>query len=209
MKNTTFNRPRFTCRLVRGCLSVLGDTTAGTPRGPGAAHVATCADCQEFFSAGNELELALKRDAAREWRDAPTGLEQQILRAVDRAAPAPAARGSRTGWLSLAGATACAVVAALVYQQQTQPIALPATAPARATAVASTADPAMVTVARQIVAAVPTDLFVQMQPQAEALLRQDPLQNEVDAVKSDARTAVRFLARNFLPAPADEPSRGE
>jgi hypothetical protein len=99
------------------------------------------------------------------------------------------------------------VIAVLVYQQQTPPAARPEAAPVLATA--GTAEPAMLAVARQIVAAVPTDLFVELQPRAQAILRQDPLQSEVDAMKSDARTAVRFLARNFLPTPADEPARGE
>ncbi|HVU36270.1 MAG TPA: hypothetical protein VHE61_22730 [Opitutaceae bacterium] len=35
------------------------------------------------------------------------------------------------------------------------------------------------------------------------LLRQDPLQTEADHVYADARSAVQFLALNFLPTPPD------
>ena len=209
MKKSTVEQPRFTCRVVRGWMAIFGDDAGGIPRGPGSGHVGSCPDCQAFFGACDQLELALKRDAARGWRDAPAGLEQEIIRAVNRSVPAPARRETRGAWLSFAGAAACAVVAALVYQQRPVPAAPPARPPAQAVASATETEPAMLTVARQIIAAVPTDLFVQMKPQAQALLQQDPYSDEVEAVKSDARTVVRFLARNFLPTPSDEPTRSE
>lgn len=209
MNNPTLDRPRFTCRLVRGCLAVFGDTSAGTPRGPGAAHVATCADCQQFFSAGDELERALRGAAAAEWSEAPAGLETAILRAVRQSAAPPRPRAHNGLWLSFAGAATAAALALLVYQRP--PPGAPALppAPVAPTVTTGTGDPAVFEAARQLLAAVPTDLLDEMRPRAEALLTQDPLQNEVDAMKADARTAVRFLARNFLPTPADEPSRGE
>ena len=112
MKNSPTDQPRFICRVVRGCLALLGDTSGPEPRGPGAAHVAGCEDCRQFFGACDELAVALKRDAVRERRDAPAGLEQDIMRAVRRAAaeaaPVSAPRGARLTWLSLAGAGACA-----------------------------------------------------------------------------------------------------
>ncbi|HZP59274.1 MAG TPA: hypothetical protein VFB27_03040 [Opitutaceae bacterium] len=41
-----------------------------------------------------------------------------------------------------------------------------------------------------------------LKPSVDALMRQDPLRTEVDSVYADARSAVHFLALNFLPAPA-------
>jgi hypothetical protein len=195
MKNSPTDQPRFVCRLVRGSVSIFGDTSTGEPRGPGASHVAACEDCQQFFGACDELAVALKRDAAREWRDAPAGLEQSILRAVNTAAreAAPKPRRSSGAWMSFAAVGACAVAVTLVYQFRS-----PADTDLDALATAG-----------QIVAAVPGDLFEQIRPQAEALLQQDPLQTEVDAVVSDARKAVSFLERNFLPAPANRPASGE
>ncbi len=203
MKNSPLDRPRFTCRVVRGCLSIFGDTSTGEPRGPGAAHVAACADCQQFFGACNELDVALRRDAAREWREAPANLEQNIIRAVNQSKPEPATHGARGAWMSFAAVAACAVAVTLVYQYRTPTSSTPLAPDG------TTVDPAMVAAAQQLIAAVPTDLFSQMQPRAEAILQQDPLQKEVEAMKSDARTAARFLARNFLPTSADEIKGGE
>lgn len=209
MKNSPSDQPRFTCRVVRGALSIFGDTTGREPRGPGAAHVAACEDCQQFFGACDDLTLALKRDAAREWRNAPTDLEQKIMRAVHQAArdatPAPSA--SRGAWFSLAGVAACAVFAVLVYEYRTQPAAALPAGPGNVAA--NPVDPALVTTAQAIAAEVPGNLFAEMQPQATALLQEDPLQNEVDAITADARKAVGFLARNFLPTPAERPASGE
>ena len=81
--------------------------------------------------------------------------------------------------------------------------------PIAPTVTASASDPTVFDAARQLIAAVPTDLLDEMRPRAEALFAQDPLQNEVEAMKSDARSAVHFLALNFLPAPASDTSSGE
>lgn len=206
MKTLPHAQTRFTCRVARGALAIFGDTTGGAPRGPGAAHVAACADCQRFFAAGDELDRALRRDATGEWHEAPAGLEAAILRSVRQSAPRPAARATHGLWYPLAGAAAAVVLATLVYRPP-PPAASPA--PVAPTVTAGTNDPAVFEAARQLIAAVPTDLLDEMRPRAQALLAQDPLQQEVDAVKSDARAVVRFLALNFLPTPPAEPAQGE
>jgi hypothetical protein len=202
MKATTHEQPRFTCRVVRGLLAVFGDTTAGEPRGPGAAHVAACADCQAFFSACDELDVALKHDAARAWHEAPANLEQNILRAINLSKDAPTERRTPAPWLSLGSAATCAIVAVLVSQSWT-PSTLPSRDATPTVAAATPNDPSVIALAQDLMAAVPTDLFDEMQPKAQALLQRDPYEDEVEAVKSDALTAVRFLAANFLPMAAD------
>jgi hypothetical protein len=181
----------------------------------GAGHVATCEECQAFFSTCDELDLALTRDAAREWQEAPTNLEQNILRVVrlqdDRRREPTAARASRLlGW-TLTGAVACLALAIVARQDRFVPVRGPADPVAHVAAppAAVSSDPAVLEAARQFIAAVPTDLFDEMRPRAQAVLQQDPLQNEVAALKSDARLAVRFLALNFLPASIEEATRGE
>jgi predicted anti-sigma-YlaC factor YlaD len=205
MKTNPSDRPRFNCRLARIALSIFGDASAREPRGWGAGHLASCADCQRYFHAAGDLEFALRRDAAPRWQEAPAGLEQEIIRAVRQAAPEKSVRTPRRAWLSLAGAMACVAVAVLVYQRTPPPAISPPVAPGAATPV----DSATLAAARQLIAAVPGDIFAQMQPEAQAILQADPLQGEVEAMKSDARAAVRFLARNFLPNAAEEPSTGE
>jgi hypothetical protein len=171
--------------------------------------VAGCEDCQQFFGACDALTAALKRDAVRQWRDAPPGLEQTIIRAVNLSTRESAhlPRGSGA-WMSFAVVAACALGVMLVYQSRA-PAGSAVPASAANVATANAVDPATLAAANEIIASVPSDLLAEMQPKAEALLQQDPLQNEVDAIASDARTAVSFLARNFLPRAVDRPASGE
>jgi hypothetical protein len=215
MKTTTHESPRFTCRAARGLLATFGRTDAGIPRGPGSAHVATCEDCQAFFATCDELDLALTRSAAREWSEPPANLEQNILRAVRLDAAEASRLDSEPGksaaprlapW-TLTGAVACAAFALVALQDRFVPVRPIETAPvARATVqpvadAATSNDPAVLAKARELIASVP--ILSEIRPRTEALLQQDPLQNEVDALKSDARHAVRFLAMNFLPTSAE------
>jgi hypothetical protein len=49
-------------------------------------------------------------------------------------------------------------------------------------------------------------LWSEIKPAAGALLAADPLQQEADAVVADARSALGFLALNFLPAGVTVPA---
>lgn len=189
MKNNPTQAPRLTCRLARGAIAIFGDTAAGEPRGPGAAHAATCADCREYFAACDFLESSLRREATRDWHEAPAGLEQNILRAARQATPAP--RRARPVWLVLASVTACALAAAVFFREQLVTNLPPAIVDSKPVEVASAVS------AQQI--------WNNLKPSANAVLAADPLQKEADAIAADARTAMDFLALNFLPA---APARG-
>ncbi len=216
MKTPTHESPRLTCRVARTALAILGDTTGATPRGPGASHVAACADCQAFFSAADELGLALTRAAAHAWHEAPANLEQDILRAVRQDVAETSRLSSDSGksaaprvavW-SLTAAVACATLAVVALQDRfvsarSTTVTATATTPTTAPAVAADNNPSVFDLASRLVAAVPTDLFDEVSPKALAVWRQDTLQDEFEAVKADARTAVRILAMNFLPTAAD------
>jgi hypothetical protein len=186
MKNPPSDSPRFTCRVARGSLAMFGDTTrGGASRGPGSAHAAACADCQIYFAACDELDAALTRGAAHAWQEAPSRLEQDIMRAVRQSAPAP--RTSRRAWFALAATGAAAVLAIVIFQRQLSVVRPPA-------AVA----PVAITDSRVS----PQQLWSSLQPSANAVIDGDPLNQEVAAVAADARAAVQFLALNFLPTPA-------
>lgn len=189
MKNSTEIQPRFMCRVARGSLSIFGDTTGPEPRGPGAGHVAGCEDCQSFFAVEDDFTRVLKRDAAGIARQTPAGMEERLLRAIAESAEGSAPmgaesrrrRGARWGAMAgLAGAMACAVAVFAYYQSKT---------PRGGTA---TPDGG-VSVAGQD--------WTTLQPSAEALLTGEVLQNEADAMLSDAQSAMRFLERNFLLTP--------
>ena len=184
MKTHAMPRSRLICRLVRGWTSLFGEATAGEFRGLGARHVATCDDCRCFFAAGDELESALKRDAARQTAVPPAGIEQRIMGAVNVSALRPRSRPTRYLPLTLACAAAGIALTVMVFQWQPQ-------------------RPREVAAAHPAVA--PDQVWTSLKPSAEALLSGDPLQQEVDAVVTDAQSALRFLERNFSPS---QDSRG-
>ena len=180
MKTHNINRPRFTCRVARGWITLFGDVTTGKPRGFGTGHVANCNECRSFLGAGDQLELALKRDAAREVQVVPSGLDQRIIFALNLSGSKRHSRRTRYLPLALTGVVACLALTILIFQKQTPSVHE-----------ATTTNPVLAT----------EDLWTSLKPSADALLSSDPLQQEVDAVVSDARSAFHFLKRNFLPSP--------
>lgn len=184
------NTQRWTCRIVRAGRSLAGDRPMN--RGFGSGHIAACADCQRYFAASNQLTSTLRRDANAARRAVPVGLDRRVLQAIATQSRPPA-RERHLGRLAfaLAGVTA-AVVLALVPLR-----------PGKSRTDGNLAvDPSVV--APQLnaaLAALPT-LNVSM----AAVMQKEPLQQEVDSVYADARSAVRFLALNFLPDGAPQPA---
>jgi len=196
MKHSTSNSMRWSCRLVRGWRAFFG---ASHQSGFGSSHIASCPACQGFFAANDSLESALRRDAARGIQPAPAGIEERIMqeivrsprRRVTRLRPGPAA-------LAIAGAAAAILAIAFWYFEPVHP---PGSNP-----VAGNRPPvvAMPATAEESAANQP---WAALTPSVAALLKQDPLQTEVDSVYADARSAVHFLALNFLPSAPVEPDR--
>jgi hypothetical protein len=184
---TSDDPPRFVCRVTRGWISTFASAGAAERSG----HVARCEDCQAFFAADNELEGMLRREAVSERAQPSPMLEQKILHAVRRST-APAPRRSPAPWLSFAGAAA-AVALGLVVVRNSGSVS-----PGDKSFVAPTAKE----LADYLGGVIPNNLMAEMRPQAEAILNQNPLQNELDAVTANARTAVQFLAKNFLTSDA-------
>jgi len=126
-------------------------------------------------------EEKLRSEAARLNRDAPEGLDQRIIHAVARSARPPAPPRF-AGPAAILFAAACAAVVFYSYQEAAKPVHAPAAPIALA------------------VPAVPVQPEEAAVPITTELLQEDPLQDEADSVYSDARSAVSFLAANFLPA---------
>jgi hypothetical protein len=196
-------KTRLACHLVR--------TWSALKDAPPAAHLATCADCRTHFAATATLETALRsRVPARS--AAPANLESNILRAVRaaEAAPAPAAsRSRRSPWpaIGLAGATAAAAAFAFLKLPQK---AEPELAPESSAVVAANAADA--TALLSSVGQFSERLADKVIPNAGAVIASNPLQDEFSAVYADARSALDFLALNFLPrttaSSASIPPRG-
>jgi hypothetical protein len=129
-------------------------------------------------------EESLRDAAVRLKNEAPEGLEQRISRAVaDAARPEQPPALFRPAVIVFAVA-ACAAVAFYVSHRP---------APGAAPEIAL-ANPAA-----------PTQADEALAPDATDLMQQDPLQDEADSVYSDARSAVSFLADNFLPSTPQTP----
>jgi hypothetical protein len=183
MNSTPFSRPRLVCRIVRSSRALLERA--------GSRHLAGCAECQAFFRTSEQLELQLRRDAPvlRQTLPVPSStLERDILRAVrESAAPAEPVRRGNLAWVG--GAAATAAIAAFVWVQR--PIA------PQPSVAATPADAAAIVNAVQDLSARFTRNVI---PSAGAMVANNPLQQELGSVYSDARSALDFLALNFLPS---------
>lgn len=185
MKTSVAKEPRLMCRLVQGWVSVFGDGAAVPQRGVGARHVAACECCRQYFNECTVLESSLRRGAKDENETVDPDLERRIVAAVHGSARRPQRRRSPLAAISLAGAAACAALAVVLASRTPVPQDESSMAPRRvATARNSTAG----------------NLWGELRPTADAILDAQPLQREADAVYSDARSAIGFLALNFLPS---------
>jgi hypothetical protein len=183
--------PPLSCRLVRGWIALFGNETSAQRN----SHVCRCPGCQAYFAAADDFDRMLRRDAAAARAEPPSSLEANILRAVRQSTP-PRRHYSLLPILSLSGVAAA--IAAGVVMLESSPAPPSATVIGDDTAAVDSSPAA----ARPAVVTDMPDLLAQLRPQAEAVMRQQPLQNELDAVVSSARGAVRFLAKNFMPADA-------
>lgn len=192
MSSPTSHRPTLACRLTRLRASLADQPPSGVRR-----HCATCADCRQYFDTVTALETRLRRSAAPARATAPATLEARILNAVDRSQREERRPSSRGAW-GLAAVAAAALAAVIAFRIHPAP---PVDASPE---VASIED--VMTVASEL----PKQWLATLRPGAVKLLEANPLQTEIASVGSDARSALSFLALNFLPtneeaAPLTEP----
>lgn len=184
------NPSRFSCRMVRLWSVVTHDGN------PSREHLATCAACQQYFNAAAALESQLRRSAPQSFAFVPSGLENEIMRAVRNAQPSSRPeRRPLLGYAILGGVAAIAAV--VVVQLRPAPHVNPGTSVAAATdyraEAAQLAD---------AVRSLPAELD-QLKEPAAALTQNNGLQREVQNVYSDAQSALAFLKLNFLPGTAE------
>jgi hypothetical protein len=190
MKNPPLSRPRFHCRLVRLWCP---DT------GPRPRHVESCADCREYFRASEALDSALRRDAVRSAPEFPAGLERSIMQAVRASGRTPEPSRFSTALFAGGGFIAAAAVAlAVVFFHQAPGVKSTAVVAKDAAAV-----PGIVAAAESLA----DRWWNEVVPPARTLVMGNPLQQELNSVYSDARSALDFLALNFLPSTRDTAAR--
>jgi len=140
------------------------------------------------------IESQLRRDARQMAAPAPLGMEGRIAHAVARAGRGTTPdRRPIFGWVLGLGATAGAVAAiVLTLHVDWKPSGGPAS-------VLGTEDRATSASLAEAVQTMPAQIWESVQPKAQAALQNDPLQKEATALYADARSALGFLAYNFLP----------
>lgn len=127
----------------------------------------------------------------------PAGLEQRITDAVRRAQVPARAPQRRALPLWVAGlGTAAAALALFIVLHRNSP-----RAPASAKV-----EPAEIAAVFTAVTALPQRLSAAFAPSPTPSAEVDPLRRELDNVKADARSALNFLAENFLPAERPDPT---
>jgi hypothetical protein len=186
--NTTPFRPSLSCRVVRFSRALAS--------GAGSQHVARCAACQAYYQAAERLEGALRREAFASRpaiSSAPDALERSILRAVRESTVAPAPRRSWQGAWAVGAAAAVAVVAAVWMQRPAAPADsfadIPPPSPAEAAAFLNAVENLSARLTQRVI------------PSAGAMVANNPMRQELGSVYADARSALDFLALNFLPTP--------
>lgn len=169
--------PGLICRVERLRNSIFEN-------GKISSHVERCEACQRFLQKNSALQHALTGAARTGQTTASPFLEQKILRSLT---PPASAQTRPTLWtpalLSGALATALAVVALIQQSPQQAPSGSVLTK----------------TLQLQEEPALKLALWEILSPKTEELLSAAPLQNEAEAVYSEALSAVHFLAMNFLP----------
>lgn len=185
MNNPTSSPSPLSCRLARTWNAVTG-------RRPG--HAASCPHCQAYFAAAEGLECELRREAARTGTQAPAELERGISRAVAAAsAEAPVAASAAAFFsgprMALAGA---ALAVALVA------VALVRIGGPRAERDSGTDDAAELVAAA---ASFSDQWWNSLLPSATDAVQNNDLHQEMSSVVTGARSAIDFLALNFLPTP--------
>ncbi len=173
--------PRLRCRCVRAWCA-LGGSAAG--------HLAQCAECRTYFAAGETLDAALRRDAAINREPADPERVRDILQAV-RTSVAPTEARERRSWSALWPIATAAAAAAVVvgFSLRGRGEVMP---PGNSTTEAR--------VLADQVKSFSSNLVESVLPSAGEMVANNPMQDELDAIYTDAKSAWGFLALNFVPS---------
>jgi hypothetical protein len=188
MNNST-GKTRFICRVVRfqTALSNHASKTTG--------HAANCPECQAYFRINETLVTSLRRATVQVTQRPSDDLAAKIALAVRQSAPGPR-RSRRPVALSLfAGATAALAMAFFVVRENL-PIRPTAPKNQAATEISSSEMAGLVSDVDQL----RIRFMNSVEPAATKLAAQNPLTQELKSVQADARSALGFLALNFIPS---------
>ncbi|MFT3867981.1 MAG: hypothetical protein QM715_05735 [Nibricoccus sp.] len=179
---------RLACRIIR-----IRDAMTGSRAG----HVAHCADCQAYYRTAESLSDQLRATAPRPSQPVPDELAARIARAVRQSTPTARAPRRTRAFETFAILGAAAAVFAFAFYLVRQNVIAPRAHKTESIASTNAAD---FTALVAGVDSLRSRLLDSVEPAAETLAEQNPLSREIASVQADARSALGFLALNFLPA---------
>lgn len=185
MNTTPTEPPRLLCRFVRGWAALTTPDSAAA-----LGHRAKCPACRAYFESHAAFETRLRQDARAQPPAVPDGLEQRIADAVRRSQAAARTPPRRAFPLWAVGLTTTAALVAVVVTLNRSP---------RPEKTSAEVDPAEIAAVFKAVTALPAQLDRLLPAPGSRTAADDPLRHELDNVKADARSALDFLAANFLP----------
>ena len=186
-----FPRASLSCRVVRAWSAL--SSAAST-----SSHAKSCPACAEYFHAADALDAQLRHDARHATPPIPRGLEQRVVRAIEaaQAGREPQAHAP-SAWRPagfVAGALACAAAVFFVGRTiRNERIDSPR--------------PEDLVMMLTTVESVSGKLWDEVLPSATTAVNENPLRQELNSVVTGARSALDFLALNFLPTSATESAK--
>jgi hypothetical protein len=193
------DRPRLVCRVIRSWCAV-------SERRP--AHARSCPSCQAYFQAADNLESTLRKATSHthsEVLPSSPDFEHAILRAVRTSTSVPERsrrRAPSRTWV-MGGLSAVTAMVAIALSVNVAP---PASPPTRVVSTSSAEEAALIL---NTVESLSTELVGSVIPSAGQFVAENPLQQEIGYVYSDVRSALDFLALNFLPTTGAKPAAPE
>jgi len=181
---------RFSCRVARGWVMLFGSSQRLGRLRWASRHVEQCESCQKFYASGKKLDALLKADA-RAFPAARVDLAEEIIRSLRSSPPrARVEKRPRFAWFVSIGAVGIAAALTLVIAGQKKPLVKPELA---------SATPEDVHQSLLAAQTASQKWWASVKPSAVALTEHDPLNEELNSVVEDARSAAIFLERNFVP----------
>lgn len=198
--STHREQPRLMCRAIRVLQSRQDD--AARESGVVGRHQAQCRDCAAYFAQVSGLESVLRYEADHAAPvEIPAGLEARIWAAVQ---PEVATRrvearsGWTVGWRPLALGALAVLTVAMVWMSQRPSSSLSDQSVAMAQPVEF--DDADLHELLATLETRSTELLATVAQVNDRGSQPDVLKQELMALGSDARGALRFLERNFVPS---------
>jgi predicted anti-sigma-YlaC factor YlaD len=184
----SFPRASLSCRAVRAWSAL--SASAAT-----SSHVKSCPACAEYFRAAGAFDAQLRHEARHTAPSIPPGLELRVMQAIEASHVRREPRREYTPTWRPAGLLAAALACVAIVFFIGRTLRNDRGAEPNAEDLVVMFDTAE---------AISGKLWNEVLPSATTAVSENPLQQELNSVVTGARSALDFLALNFLPTSATE-----